>query len=258
MTQSKHDAKEELKKVQKEWYEKLSESGFDDIEWFNPNTGKGHNSPYLKRGTNLIRKRMNPSTSRLYRLFQHFLMESGFLRPKMPRKRLKLRKSARPKPGKARTSSRKPNSSSLQANSSSRNLSRYTTASIKDYNSKLSNYFNQLCQAELALKYCHGWTMRDISAHMRRQFTVSRLDLPSSKRMKAEITTSRHITWLVKSLRPKQASFSLFWVHYNLTKLLKASTIFNLTHEQGLVSQDMEHEDESIGEFMESNTAVGI
>jgi hypothetical protein len=100
--------------------------------------------------------------------------------------------------------------------------------------------------------------MRDISAHMRRQFTVSRLDLPSSKRMKAEITTSRHITWLVKGLRPKQASFSLFWVHYNLSKLLKASTIFNLTHEQGLVSQDMEHEDESIGEFMESNTAVGI
>ena len=241
MTQSKHDAKEELKKVQKEWYEKLSESGFDDIEWFNPNTGKGHNSPYLKRGTNLIRKRMNPSTSRLYRLFQHFLMESGFLRPKMPRKRLKLRKSARKQLGKASTSQ-----------------SKYTTASIKDYNSKLSNYFNQLCQAELALKYCHGWTMRDISAHMRSQFTVSRLDLPSSKRMKAEITTSRHITWLVKGLRPKQKSFSLFWVHYNLSKLLKASTIFNLTHERGLISQDMEHEDESIGEFMESNTAVGI
>jgi hypothetical protein len=251
MTQSKHNAKEELRKVQKEWYEKLSESGFDDIEWFNPNTGKGHNSPYLKRGTNLIRRRMNNSTSRLYRLFQHFLMESGFLRPKMPRKRLKLRKNARRQPKKARTSSK-------QLKKASTSQSRYTTASLKDYNSKLSNYFNQLCQAELALKYCQGMTMRDISAHMRSQFTVSRLDLPSSKRLPAEIATSRHITWLVKGLRPKQKSFSLFWVHYNLSKLLKASTVFNLTHEQGLVSQDEEHEDESIGEFMESNTAVGI
>ena len=260
MASKKYYERADFKKIQKEWYSKLNSEGFEDIEWFNPDTGFGQNSPYLKRCTNQIRLRMNPASLRLFRLFQHFLAESGFLRLKKPRNRLKLGKSARQQPKSAhkkpkttRTSKGKPTTSKGKPTTSKSKPSK----ALQAYNKQLSKYFNHLCQTELALKYCDGWTMRQISKHMRAQFTLSRLDLASSDRLKPELVGSRHLTWLVKELAPKQTSFSLFWVHYNLTKLLKASAVFNSTHELGLVSQDEEHDVTTVGEFMEANAGVG-
>ena len=247
MASKKYYERADFKKIQKEWYSKLNSEGFEDIEWFNPDTGFGQNSPYLKRCTNQIRLRMNPATLRLFRLFQHFLADSGFLRLKKPRNRLKLGKTARQQPKSANKKTKKPTTSKGEP-----------SKALLAYNKQLSKYFQHLCQTELALKYCDGWTMRQISKHMRAQFTLSRLDLASSERLKPELVGSRHLTWLVKELAPKQSSFSLFWVHYNLTKLLKASALFNSTHKLGLVSQDEEHDVTTVGEFMEANAGVGV
>lgn len=35
-------------KLQKQWYAKLANEGFEDIEWVDHSTGKGHNSGFLK------------------------------------------------------------------------------------------------------------------------------------------------------------------------------------------------------------------
>lgn len=35
-------------KLQNEWYKKLKQSGFEDLEWYNPKRGSGQNSDYLK------------------------------------------------------------------------------------------------------------------------------------------------------------------------------------------------------------------
>ena len=38
----------EFAKLQQEWYAKLADDGFKDLEWVDHSTGKGHNTPHLK------------------------------------------------------------------------------------------------------------------------------------------------------------------------------------------------------------------
>lgn len=38
----------EFAKLQQQWYAKLANSGFKDLEWVDHSTGKGHNTPHLK------------------------------------------------------------------------------------------------------------------------------------------------------------------------------------------------------------------
>lgn len=45
-------SKAEYAKLQKKWYDKLADEGFKDLEWVDPATGGGHNSPYLRGSLN--------------------------------------------------------------------------------------------------------------------------------------------------------------------------------------------------------------
>jgi hypothetical protein len=42
---------DEFKELQSKWYKKLEKSGFDDLEWYNPDSGFGQNSRFLKFST---------------------------------------------------------------------------------------------------------------------------------------------------------------------------------------------------------------
>lgn len=74
--------KKEFIKLKKEWYDKLKEDGFKDLEWFDPKTGLGQGSPYLKNDkiptTGALRKNYSPELPQHYRLCQNFLSYGPF------------------------------------------------------------------------------------------------------------------------------------------------------------------------------------
>ena len=43
--------REEFIKLQNEWYDKLAESGFSDLEWLDKNSGSGQSSPFLRHNS---------------------------------------------------------------------------------------------------------------------------------------------------------------------------------------------------------------
>lgn len=61
-----------LKRLTTEWYARLKESGFEDIEWYDSTTGKGQNSSMLKRPANAIAKKYNTNTEFHYKLCRNF------------------------------------------------------------------------------------------------------------------------------------------------------------------------------------------
>lgn len=48
MTKRKFYRTNEFIKLQNEWYKKLDQSGFKDLEWLDTKTGAGHDTPYLE------------------------------------------------------------------------------------------------------------------------------------------------------------------------------------------------------------------
>ena len=67
---------------QNKWYKKLKDEGFEDIEWYNPATGIGHGSSFL-RSKNIpdsgeLRSRYCPQLQQHYRLCRNFLCHGDF------------------------------------------------------------------------------------------------------------------------------------------------------------------------------------
>lgn len=72
----------EFRNLQSEWYDKLKKEGFEDIEWYNPKTGIGHGSRFLKSknipDTGNIVRNYSPDVENLYRLCRNFLAHGPF------------------------------------------------------------------------------------------------------------------------------------------------------------------------------------
>ena len=62
----------EYARLQKEWYNKLKDDGFEDLEWIDHSTGKGQNSDYLKRPSQSIAISYSPETEEHYRIMRHY------------------------------------------------------------------------------------------------------------------------------------------------------------------------------------------
>ena len=72
-------SRREFANLQKEWYDKLSESGFEDIEWVDHKTGIGHGSTWLKTQTSHNRAiTYNPDTEEYFRLARSFYQHGKF------------------------------------------------------------------------------------------------------------------------------------------------------------------------------------
>lgn len=63
---------QQFAKLQKQWYAKLAKDGFEDIEWVNHSTGKGHDSGYLK-GSLISGKQYHPGRELYYQLASNYL-----------------------------------------------------------------------------------------------------------------------------------------------------------------------------------------
>lgn len=78
----KFNSTKEFKELQTKWYKKLKRSGFIDLEWYNPKTGIGHGTPYLKakgQPTNGdLAKRFNADFAALHQLYRNFLGSGPF------------------------------------------------------------------------------------------------------------------------------------------------------------------------------------
>jgi hypothetical protein len=66
-------------KLQRQWYAKLAKEGFDDIEWVDHRTGKGHDSGFLK-GSLISGKAYHPGRELYYQLATNYLIHCANLR----------------------------------------------------------------------------------------------------------------------------------------------------------------------------------
>lgn len=63
----------EFAALQKEWYDYLAKTGFEDLEWVDHKTGKGQGSDYLKSPSTYIAKQYDSSVEEHYRKCRIFL-----------------------------------------------------------------------------------------------------------------------------------------------------------------------------------------
>lgn len=68
----------EFLKIQKEWYDKLKDNGFEDTEEYNEEIGSDGIS-FLKRSSKCFARRYNDSTFSRYQLYRSFLVNGDFL-----------------------------------------------------------------------------------------------------------------------------------------------------------------------------------
>lgn len=66
-------------KLQKEWYDKLADDGFKDLEWVDHKTGKGQNSDWL-RGSLIGGKKYHAGRAIYYQLADNYLTHCKSLR----------------------------------------------------------------------------------------------------------------------------------------------------------------------------------
>jgi hypothetical protein len=72
----------EFRELQKEWYDKLADDGFEDIEWIDHKTGKGQNSRFLKNSSHhcqLSNKILSAETLSSSKRFKYYRIASHFL-----------------------------------------------------------------------------------------------------------------------------------------------------------------------------------
>jgi hypothetical protein len=74
-------SKTQFAKLQKQWYSKAAESGFEDIEWVNHATGAGHDSGFLK-GSLAGGKAYHPGRALYYQLATNYLVHCQNLQNK--------------------------------------------------------------------------------------------------------------------------------------------------------------------------------
>jgi hypothetical protein len=63
--------------LKNKWYSKLTQAGFEDLEWHDKSTGKGQNSDYL-RGSAAKGRTWAPERAQFYRLLQNYLTHYQF------------------------------------------------------------------------------------------------------------------------------------------------------------------------------------
>jgi hypothetical protein len=71
----------ELHRLQNEWYAKLKETGFKDIEFYSYESGFGQDAPYLKGSAFTVARRMSEHTLNHYLYCQNYLTHA----PKLPK-----------------------------------------------------------------------------------------------------------------------------------------------------------------------------
>lgn len=64
-------------KLQKEWYEKLKRSGFDDLEWTDHKSGEGHNSSFLRNSRTGVNARLDLNKELYYTMCRNWLTHAG-------------------------------------------------------------------------------------------------------------------------------------------------------------------------------------
>lgn len=78
-TEEKFFMSKDFKDTQNEWYDKLKEDGFKDLEWLDKTTGRGQNSDYLKSNGYLDYKK-SQNSHQLFRILGLFVHSEAFLR----------------------------------------------------------------------------------------------------------------------------------------------------------------------------------
>ena len=199
MTKKKFYHNKEFVKLQSKWYDKLKKSGFEDIEWYNPKTGLGQGSPFLKSDnipdTGQIRKAYAPELENHFRLCRNFRANGPFY----PHLRQNYR-----------------NSGDLRA--------KY--AKLKDYLATFEEWYTTV-DYKVWDAYTEGATIRDISAMLRSLYRQKKLGKPP----KQWGSSNRRHTWGRSS---NGEPYSIYWVKHRLDFLKLANIKFNHTHPDGI------------------------
>ena len=146
--------------LQAEWYDKLKKDGFEDLEWFNPKTGIGQGSHYLRSSNNFtmgeLRRKYSSNLHQHYRLCQNFFSHGPFY-PNLKHKY----------------------DTNDELSSIYPNFGAYAAALVKK-----STYYNK-AESKLWQMYCEGATVRQISAELRRLYRAGKLPKPAKSRLRA-------------------------------------------------------------------------
>lgn len=174
--------------LQNEWYEKLKKDGFEDIEFYNPKTGQGHNSPYMRTRNSpharQLAQNYSPQLLQHFRLCQNYLAHGPFY-SNLRSKYLKLRANG-DLPAKIR--------------------------SFPDFQRAQDIYYSRAESTAWQL-YCDGSTLREISVELRRLHKLQKLGKPPKRWGKAAKGEPYSIFWVKKLIdRVKLDS-----VKFNLT-----------------------------------------
>ena len=175
----------EFRELQTEWYDKLKEEGFDDLEWFDPKTGMGLGTPYLKNSTSItpgeLCRKYHPELDNHYRLCRNFLAHGPFY----PNLEEKYR-----------------NSSSLQ--------DKYKSFGL--FLGKSRPYFSRAL-SELFKMYTEGRTIRQISTELRKLHKSKQLGKPPKHKGKYSKAEPYSIYWVHSHLK----SMKLAMIEWNTT-----------------------------------------
>lgn len=65
-------------KLQAQWYQKLKDDGFNDLEWVDKRTGVGHDAPYLKKPILNVQRSYDAAIENHFRLCRNYLTHGTF------------------------------------------------------------------------------------------------------------------------------------------------------------------------------------
>ena len=230
----------EFLKIENEWYDKLKESGFDDIEWYDPKTGIGRGGAMMGTKTNRnlqqLRKTYSPALQQHYRLCRNFAANGPFYSI-LKEKYNKIKDLAA-----LELQSRADLSSSSQfshavvseepGEASLNQFLSYYKVNLEDLRSfykfcqAIEPYFPK-CDEVLWNMYSEGGTIRDISSELRRLYRYKRLGKPP-KRFR---TGKKSHTW---GKSAKGLPYSTYWVKHRIDYLRLEMLQFNLSDSEGI------------------------
>jgi hypothetical protein len=70
--------KSKIRDLTNKWYDKLKKSGFEDIEFYDSNTGYGQNADYLKHSAAKMTAKYSTETAQHYRICTNFTTHYQF------------------------------------------------------------------------------------------------------------------------------------------------------------------------------------
>lgn len=182
MSKEKFYQSEEFLELNKEWYDKLKKDGFEDIEWFNPKTGIGQGSPFLRSKSSpdlgTLRARYSSALSQHYRLCRNFAAHGPFYT------KIKHIYS---------------NSKDLQ-----RSFPRF-----RQYFLSLDKAYSP-AEEELWNMYADGCTIREISRELRRLHKLKKLGKSPKRWGKAYKGQPYSIFWVQQRLKALKVDCAIF------------------------------------------------